>query len=684
MKNIYKKLLLLPIFLAVYLYSHCMNSNNDNTSSSQGDLNKQLLAAVNNPKTNKAEIARLLSQGADVNYMGTSGLHGPLYFAANRGDIEIVRLLLQYGANVNQAESPLARPTALNIAFHRGNKEIILLLLQYGGCDTSIVYPGSNNKAMDGLKSLITDNLSRACMLGNTQEVRQLLASPNLAIPERTFTPLHWAVAQGNGKVVQLLLEDQRFNINAQDEEGNTPLHIAIRNGQVIAQVLLSHNAQVNALNNQDQTPLHFAAQYGRTALAQLLLYNHQAHIGQMDNIDGDTALILAIFYGHTDVIKLLLTHGANANYIAHNENTPLIVALWRGNTEIIQLLLNYGAQAHYKRESDGWTALHEAAAAGNTEVIKLLLDNGAFIDETTNIGDTALIEAAYNGHAQAVELLSQRNANIAHANRWGNTALILAAQEGYVNIIKILLARGANVNEANSVGNTALIWAAIGGDKSIVELLLAHGALINHANRYGNTALIWAAARGHREVIELLIAHGANRNHVTNDGNTAVTIALDQRHYKIATFLLRYGVRVPPGREKHVSNFPATCNPPLTRAAVIGNLNLVRELLPSLAPADVNVRDDLGMTALHWAAAQGHVEIVQELLAHGATMYAHDNEGYTPGGLADRNQHYEIAQLFQHGAERRFENISRTGITLPLELEVLIAAFLISRHKPV
>jgi ankyrin repeat protein len=101
-------------------------------------------------------------------------------------------------------------------------------------------------------------------MLGNLAKVKALLNdNPELVSSKNTGikTPLHLA-AQSDNKIAKLLLS-KGAEIDAKDDDGMTPLHIAAWKGRkAVVQLLLSHGTEVNARNKRGTTPLHYAAYF--------------------------------------------------------------------------------------------------------------------------------------------------------------------------------------------------------------------------------------------------------------------------------------------------------------------------------------------------------------------------------------------------------------------------------------
>ena len=188
-----------------------------------------------------------------------------------------------------------------------------------------------------------------------------------------------------------------------------------------------------------------------------------------------------------------------------------------------------------------------------------------------------------------------------------GRTALMLAAKLSSREVVKKLLSAGAEINDRNSNGGTALMYSAIRGDSETLMLLLDHGADVNLTAKFGWTALMVAAAKGHAEIISILLNHGAEVN--TRD-------------------VYRWT--------------------PLMRASFTGHEQAVAALLDD-ANIDVNAQDDNGATAMHHAATNGYVGIVELLLEHNASSSIRDRFELDPRGRAIVNNHASIVSLLDN-----------------------------------
>jgi ankyrin repeat protein len=113
------------------------------------------------------------------------------------------------------------------------------------------------------------------------------------------------------------------------------------------------------------------------------------------DGLDGDndaTPLLMAIFRGHPEAVRLLLEAGADANTRSSEGNRPLCRAAMKGDLTLAKLLLAHGAARTIDKIGNlqGETALGEASRALDPEMVRLLLDAGAGPEAPNDLGDTA------------------------------------------------------------------------------------------------------------------------------------------------------------------------------------------------------------------------------------------------------------------------------------------------------
>ncbi|MBK4733338.1 ankyrin repeat domain-containing protein [Noviherbaspirillum pedocola] len=256
----------------------------------------------------------------------------------------------------------------------------------------------------------------------------------------------------------------------------------------------------------------------------------------------GMTALTLAATENQQEMVKTLLSHGAEVDNGNVRGQTALILAAQNGNVSMMKCLISRGANINH-RDGEGMTALHRVVASGNVEAARALIRAGADIDIADGNGNTPLTLALRAGRADMIRGFQAAGADLNRFDSEGNTPLIVAVKNGYVNGVKCLVELGADLNPTDNEGNTALIWASRNNNASLVDALMMDSEHLdaNHRNAQGDTALTIAVKSGCTEAVKALLERSVDVNITDAAGNTPLMCAaLDQRATSIAEILLK------------------------------------------------------------------------------------------------------------------------------------------------
>ena len=441
--------------------------------------------------------------------------------------------------------------------------------------------------------------------LDAVQEPMRLLFDPTFAPAEGAFLGVLEACAAGNETAVvaaALLLgvsfpvdeddqddqDDQEdktrvFEVDATDNEGNTPLLIAIRTRQArcprtmrglcgVVELLLAAGATVAAKNEDGFTALMLACVEKKEEAAALLTEatKNAAALDVQDTKYKRSALHYASSSGLESIVAKLLSLGADVALKDKAGNTAVERAQNAQTIEVLKgagatmpefpeekkndLLIQYaekglaggalmalqaGADVNHE-DRDSWTALHHAAYKGHEAVAQgPLLGAGADVNAKDGSGRTPLHLAAWNNKPEVAKVLLAHGAQVNARNDYSATALHHAAYNGYEALAQGLLGAGAEVNATNVYSKTALHNAAENGHEALAQGLLGAGADVNAKDEDGETPLHLAATKNKPEVAKVLLAHGAQVNARTNGGGTALEIALYQGHPEMVALLL-------------------------------------------------------------------------------------------------------------------------------------------------
>jgi uncharacterized protein len=237
--------------------------------------------------------------------------------------------------------------------------------------------------------------------------------------------PIHDAARKGDLKKVQEILASDPKALNAQDNEGDTPLHLAALHGEYkVAEALIAAGANVNVKNSYPNITPEDLGQFFASS-------NHQ-----------DPIKLLHTQAARSDAMN---THQVSSQDIVNNGYTPLALAVFgNGHNKMIQLLVAHGADVNM-RGITGTTPLFWAVLRDQKDDVKFLLDHGADPNLT---------------------------------NAFGDTPLICAIQLGYLSLVPTLVEKGADVNAQNQSQMRALGYAMSNpADDSILDYLKKHGA---------------------------------------------------------------------------------------------------------------------------------------------------------------------------------------------------------------
>lgn len=587
----------------------------------------------------------LVSRGADIESKHGDSSYWPMQRACETANLPMVRWLIEHGIAVNVYTTEETSPLA---AACRGGAGVELLnLLLRAGADAK--YSMWNGSAL------------HACR--NGEQARWLLehGCPVDARNWRNATALHAAAEGARHEVVVALLEGGA-NPELQDENGSTPLHVAVRNcgfagddaaSTMIVRALLAGGANIAVLNRFNDTPLHCGLEYCLPIALLSALLASGCGVDLVDE-DGVTPLMVAARYGVLDNIKYLLQRGANANKMDNAGRTALFHAM-RPNVNAtigaVRLLIASGADVN-KCGSRAAAPLVAAASApfDNSELIALLVQHGAQVNQRGRHGKTALYCAIYSGHAGNVKALIDAGADV-HKEigiRVG-APLIHAIRLGDEHVVRMLLNAGASPNARDHGYQPRQIYEPVPESNDSYSAYLAKTKSIRRDARYNpvrapGSALRFALMTNCMEgLVAALVEAGADANFVNeSDGSTVLMQVCALNSAAAVAHLLMPHPVDPLGRGPRVdpSLSDAEGWTALHKACQIGGLAIVRMLLVwTQYGVNVNATTNQGEIALMMVAQlRDHEDgldatpgrqpgdahtIAQLLISHGANVNA-------------------------------------------------------------
>ncbi len=247
----------------------------------------------------------------------------------------------------------------------------------------------------------------------------------------------------------------------------------------------------------------------------------------------GNTALIVAVYKGYSEIIKYLISKGADVNAKNDGGDTALHIAIFKDkNKEIIELLIEKGADVNAK-DNDGETALYKAVADKKYEIAKYLISKGADINAKTNGGTTILMKVAGTKEYYKTVTTVERQKNSSYKVGTDVVKTTTVAGSEVLEMVKYLVEKGADIN-AKSEYLTPLSGATYNNNIEIVKYLVSKGADVNLASGDGETPLMCASQFGYLAIVKYLISKGANVDIKDSKGETAIEYAQTDEIRKI------------------------------------------------------------------------------------------------------------------------------------------------------
>jgi ankyrin repeat protein len=329
----------------------------------------------------------------------------PLHFAVESNSLEIVRILLKYGA------SPIAmsgkQSTPVHLACSQNKLNMVEEMVEQ--CGNEILnckndqgqIPLHSSSSLMGGKQLISFLLSKGSPLdaqdanghtplqvavryGNIASMEQLLASGSSPLIKDASgcSCLHIAVMFKRREVFKRLLKHPKITetSNAVNNDGDLPIHLALREGlsTFITPLLTSTHHQIT--DKDDNNYFHLAALAGDDkTIENLLTRSFAESMINATNSSGKTPLHCSAISGNLACIYLLLDHGAMVNK-CHCGRTPFMYACSEGRLLSAKVLYEAHPFQRDWEDDQGSTALHLAAKSGSSEVTNYCLDVGVVI----------------------------------------------------------------------------------------------------------------------------------------------------------------------------------------------------------------------------------------------------------------------------------------------------------------
>ncbi|XP_077284569.1 uncharacterized protein LOC143910082 [Arctopsyche grandis] len=479
----------------------------------------QLLAAHRNDSKSIKNILEHLNDDSSMNYRRPGIEESALYKAAQNGNVNVVKYLLERGAKIHtDLKSPL------HIAAANGHLEVVKCMYEkdqtLANVEIAREFKGTpiDEAALNGHVEVVK------VLKPNDNDVHMFHASFRKSIvndairTDRNFEDVLKKYDSIDNKVIQSKI--------GYFKESILDFVVKRRNKYVMGR-MLKYELDLNASDIYQKTPLHFAASIGNIDAMQILINN--GAIVDMPDYLGETPLFSACVCGIQSAY-FLLQNGAKFDAI-NKDGTPVLhKAAKRSTSSVLEMLIQKGANPN-ALDRCGRSPLHYAAMGRNVDAMKFLTAQGMDFNLKDSVHNrTPLGYICYNYFkVEAIQRMIQF-----HKDPYAESNYSLFTEYE----AKLLIRYYPDFNIRIDNGNSALHLAVHVNCMDVVEALLKKGADPNVADLRLQTPLHVAAENGRIEALKVLIAHGGNVKAVDSNGRTCLDFAREFHQAEIIHFL--------------------------------------------------------------------------------------------------------------------------------------------------
>eukprot|EP01124_Arcella_intermedia_P009625 TRINITY_DN16292_c0_g1_i1.p1 TRINITY_DN16292_c0_g1~~TRINITY_DN16292_c0_g1_i1.p1 ORF type:complete len:1859 (+),score=529.61 TRINITY_DN16292_c0_g1_i1:234-5579(+) len=531
-----------------------------------------LMCAVQNKGPKRIEITKLLLQtpGININAQDEEGSTA-LVIASKSGDVELAKLLIDFGAEINLARSESETP--LQIAMISNNKELSQLLSNRSSSETLPRFEPEREKY-----------LRQSLFVLRETSKRNLLPGIELVQPQKPFSDKVFVKVPIRDPVKDIIVgrgwkrfkyEENAtktallcFDINTQLEvpDLNISFQSVVRtekcdmynepNKFVFLVIPLKFQIAATTEKGREiwmKIIRHFCKELQVKASPQIPreesrnLNAHKLNFTQTDYYD-KLSLLQKISIGDIKEVTLLIEKSISVNFV-HNGNTPLKSAIQNGNMDIVKVLLSLGRADVNLKDDKGMTPLLHAVLhpEKSSQLVPLLLNTqGLSINEPDKNEQSPLHHAILNGNLEIATSLINAKANISMGKKEGNVtrnAIYFAQLNNTPQkkaIISLLLENGATLptnatqlqsdakvgspqlSELDTRQNTIMNYVSIGNWQALVEICLRQQFSANFRDSQGRTPLTLAVENSDRNITRVLLKTPKIDVNITDkDGHT-------------------------------------------------------------------------------------------------------------------------------------------------------------------
>ena len=519
----------------------------------------------------------------------------PLEIAIDTGDMRIVREFVGHVVLLdNNVQCWLLRR-----AYRHGQWDIFRVLVSEFNCDPNAVDDNGENI------------LFTACEKNDFDMVRLLITefgcNPNVSYDDEWFssTPLHLACKNKHVDMVHELISDFGVNTLVRDENGDTPLQIAIETGDMrIVKEFVGHSD----MDNDDQySHLRRACMSGHWDILRVLISDFGCDPNTVTD-DGDSILHDACKNTDLDMVHKLISD-FDVHTLTYNENgdTPLKIAIETGDVRIVKEFVGHTEMDN----DDQYWHLYQTCKSRHWDILRVLIsDFGCDPNTESDDGDSILRNVCEKDDWDMVRLLITEFGCDPKVN-WeeSSTPLHLACENKDLNMVhKLISDFDVHTLTYNENGDTPLQIAIETGDMRIVKEFVGHTDMDNY-DQYEH--LLCACMTGHWVMLRVLISDFGCDPNTVYEGDSILRDACENNDWDMVHLLITEF-----GCDPNVDYDGWRCITPLHLACENKDLEMVHRLISDFnVDSGVKFKDESEafITPLELASRDGSMNIVKE-----------------------------------------------------------------------
>ncbi len=416
-------------------------------------------------KNDNIEALKLITQldTAKYLYKNRFGLQNKfgmpaIHFASLRGAHKVLDFMLLKArefsdSHIEEVLYHLDRRlnTPLHYAVEHGHKGAVDVLLKHRASPTAM----KGNKLPPIHLACVQNKMDIAMAMVESFGVEIFLSQDSTGV-----TPLHCCCSKNVSEELFCFVVNNVSNLNAQDNNGNTPLHASVAHGNAgRVEFLLANGSDPTIQNKNGFNPFHLSIiSRRREAFKALAKSQHATNLSLLPDSEGYCPAHLALKHKFGQSIPTLVSLAMDSdsqfdsNILAYNDkdgNSFLHTAAESMDVSSLKYLLSLRCSRYLLNclNSEGLIPLHFAARSGFVASVRELIDHGAVEQKSYN-GDTPFMLACRHGHLETAKLLIEVSLSISKndVNNDGNSALHLAARSKNVDVILMCLDLGIEI----------------------------------------------------------------------------------------------------------------------------------------------------------------------------------------------------------------------------------------------